>query len=42
MADFLALDPEFFEAYTEFSSVPWTKQVGPASGHTGALAPGVR
>lgn len=28
--DFLALDPEFFEAYTEFSSVPWvrTQQTG--------------
>lgn len=23
--DFLRLDPEFFEAYLEFSSVPWTK-----------------
>jgi alkylhydroperoxidase/carboxymuconolactone decarboxylase family protein YurZ len=25
--DVLALDPEFFEAYTQFSSVPWTSGV---------------
>ncbi|KAI1084510.1 AhpD-like protein [Whalleya microplaca] len=25
--DFLRLDPEFFEAYLEFSSVPWVKDV---------------
>ena len=36
--DFLALDPEFFEAYTEFSSVPWTRKVEGLSGHAGALA----
>src|ERR1700761_5000030 len=36
--DFLALDPEFFEAYTEFSSVPWTKKVDGVTGHAGALA----
>lgn len=26
--DFLRVDPEFFEAYMGFSSVPWTKEVG--------------
>ncbi len=26
--DFLRLDPEFFEAYLNFSSVPWTKGIG--------------
>ncbi|TKA72403.1 hypothetical protein B0A55_05867 [Friedmanniomyces simplex] len=36
--DFLALDPEFFEAYTEFSSVPWTKRVEGVDGHVGALS----
>lgn len=36
--DFLALDPEFFEAYTEFSSVPWTRKVDGVDGHIGALA----
>lgn len=35
------MDPEFFEAYTEFSSVPWTREIG-LSGHPGALAPRVR
>lgn len=35
--DFLALDPEFFEAYTEFSSVPWTRRIEGVSGHAGAL-----
>jgi len=36
--DFLALDPEFFEAYTEFSSVPWTRKIDGITGHAGALA----
>jgi len=36
------LDPEFFEAYTEFSSVPWTRKIDGVSGHPGALAPQVR
>ncbi|KAK3117781.1 hypothetical protein LTR53_000469 [Teratosphaeriaceae sp. CCFEE 6253] len=39
IADFLALDPEFFGAYTEFSSVPWSKKVTGVDGHGGALAP---
>ena len=33
--DFLRLDPEFFEAYLEFSSVPWVK------GGRGSLEPKV-
>lgn len=41
--DFLRLDPEFFEAYLEFSGAPWIKDVGknevPAKG---ALSPKVR
>ena len=38
--DFLALDPEFFDAYLNFSSVPWTKDVdGTQTG--GALEPKV-
>jgi alkylhydroperoxidase/carboxymuconolactone decarboxylase family protein YurZ len=37
--DFLRLDPEFFEAYLEFSSVPWVKDVD-GSGK-GALGPKV-
>ena len=40
--DFLRLDPEFFEAYLEFSGAPWIKDVGknevPARG---ALSPKV-
>ena len=39
--EFLALDPEFFEAYTEFSSVPWTKQVEGSKGGKGVLEPKV-
>jgi len=39
--DFLALDPEFFEAYTEFSSVPWTKVVDGKASFKGALEPKV-
>ena len=35
--DFLALDPEFFEAYTEFSSVPWTRRIEGITDHAGAL-----
>lgn len=38
--DFLRLDPEFFEAYLEFSSVPWVKKVpGGEAGGRGALSP---
>lgn len=35
--DFLRLDPEFFEAYLDFSTVPWVKDVeGGSSGEKGA------
>ncbi len=37
--DFLRLDPEFFAAYLEFSSVPWTKIIDGKPG--GALEPKV-
>jgi alkylhydroperoxidase/carboxymuconolactone decarboxylase family protein YurZ len=37
--DFLRLDPDFFEAYLEFSSVPWVKKT--EHGDTGALEPRV-
>ncbi|RYP26976.1 hypothetical protein DL767_007839 [Monosporascus sp. MG133] len=37
--DFLRLDPEFFEAYLEFSSVPWVKDVDGAGKGKGALEP---
>ncbi|KAK4239523.1 Metallo-hydrolase/oxidoreductase [Achaetomium macrosporum] len=38
--DFLRLDPEFFEAYLNFSSVPWTKRLdGSSSEGRGALGP---
>jgi alkylhydroperoxidase/carboxymuconolactone decarboxylase family protein YurZ len=38
--DFLRLDPEFFEAYLEFSSVPWTKNVpGQSKDGKGVLSP---
>jgi alkylhydroperoxidase/carboxymuconolactone decarboxylase family protein YurZ len=41
--DFLRLDPEFFAAYLEFSSVPWVKDVEGAGGDgKGALEPKVR
>ena len=40
--DFLALDPEFFEAYLEFSSVPWVKDVDGSGKGGGALEPKVR
>ncbi|TKA56083.1 hypothetical protein B0A55_11153 [Friedmanniomyces simplex] len=36
--DFLALDPEFFAAYTDFSSAPWTKRIEGVDGHAGALS----
>ncbi|KAF7547090.1 hypothetical protein G7046_g9114 [Stylonectria norvegica] len=36
--DFLRLDPEFFGAYLEFSSVPWTKDIGDGN-NKGALSP---
>lgn len=40
--DFLRLDPEFFEAYLEFSGVPWVKDVqGSKSERGGALEPKV-
>ncbi|OIW29026.1 Metallo-hydrolase/oxidoreductase [Coniochaeta ligniaria NRRL 30616] len=38
--DFLRLDPEFFEAYLEFSGVPWVKDVkGDGMPGKGALEP---
>ena len=37
--DFLRLDPDFFEAYLDFSSVPWTKKT--EHGDRGALEPKV-
>jgi alkylhydroperoxidase/carboxymuconolactone decarboxylase family protein YurZ len=37
--DFLRLDPEFFEAYARFSSVPWLKEVDGKKG--GVLEPKV-
>jgi alkylhydroperoxidase/carboxymuconolactone decarboxylase family protein YurZ len=41
--DFLRLDPEFFEAYLEFSSLPWIKDVDGKGGQgTGALEPKVK
>lgn len=40
--DFLRLDPEFFEAYSEFSSVPWVKDAaGAGNGKGGVLEPKV-
>lgn len=40
--DFLRLDPEFFAAYLEFSSLPWIKNVDGTSGEgKGALKPKV-
>jgi alkylhydroperoxidase/carboxymuconolactone decarboxylase family protein YurZ len=40
--DFLRLDPEFFAAYLEFSSVPWVKVVeGKGGDGKGALEPKV-
>jgi alkylhydroperoxidase/carboxymuconolactone decarboxylase family protein YurZ len=40
--DFLRLDPEFFEAYLEFSSVPWSKAVDlNKTGGRGVLEPKV-
>ena len=40
--DFLALDPEFFEAYLEYSSVPWVKDVRGDGKGGGILEPKVR
>jgi len=40
--DFLRLDPEFFEAYLGFSSVPWVKDISSAGERgKGALTPKV-
>lgn len=39
--DFLALDPEFFEAYLTYSSVPWVKDVKGDGKGGGALEPKV-
>ena len=39
--DFLALDPEFFEAYLNFSSVPWLKDVDGSGKGGGVLEPKV-
>ena len=40
--DFLRLDPEFFKAYLDFSSVPWLKDVdGTGNPGKGALEPKV-
>lgn len=40
--DFLRLDPEFFAAYLEFSSLPWVKNVDGTVGQgKGALEPKV-
>lgn len=40
--DFLRLDPEFFKAYLDFSSVPWVKDIeGNGSPGKGALEPKV-
>ncbi|KAH8693215.1 AhpD-like protein [Talaromyces proteolyticus] len=38
--DFLRLDPDFFAAYLNFSSVPWTKKT--EHGENGALEPKVK
>ncbi|KAL1992324.1 hypothetical protein VTN49DRAFT_4356 [Thermomyces lanuginosus] len=38
--DFLRLDPDFFEAYLDFSSVPWTKKT--EHGNRGALDPKIK
>lgn len=39
--DFLSLDPEFFEAYLNFSSVPWLKDVDGSGKGGGVLEPKV-
>lgn len=39
--DFLALDPEFFEAYLNFSSVPWLKDIDGSGKGGGVLEPKV-
>ncbi|KAL6251929.1 hypothetical protein RBB50_002139 [Rhinocladiella similis] len=40
--DFLALDPEFFKAYLDFSSVPWLKDVDGSGKGGGVLEPKVK
>ncbi|KAF2104235.1 hypothetical protein NA57DRAFT_62873 [Rhizodiscina lignyota] len=40
--DFLKLDPEFFEAYMNFSSVPWVKDVNGDGKGGGVLEPKVK
>lgn len=42
--DFLELDPEFFEAYLDFSSLPWTKDVkdSPNGKGKGVLEPKIK
>lgn len=40
--DFLRMDPDFFKAYLDFSSVPWTKDVDGKGEGKGALEPKVR
>ncbi|KAK4216953.1 AhpD-like protein [Rhypophila decipiens] len=39
--DFLKLDPEFFKAYLDFSSVPWTKDTGNGE-KSGVLEPKIK
>ncbi|KAK8201960.1 hypothetical protein M8818_005485 [Zalaria obscura] len=40
--DFLRLDPEFFEAYLEFSGVPWSSKDGGGGKGQGVLEPKVK
>ncbi|KAK4230304.1 Metallo-hydrolase/oxidoreductase [Podospora fimiseda] len=40
--DFLRLDPEFFEAYLEFSGVPWIKEIVVDGKKEGVLEPKVK
>jgi len=40
--DFLSLDPEFFKAYLDFSSVPWLKDVDGSGKGGGVLEPKVK
>ena len=40
--DFLGLDPEFFEAYLNFSSVPWLRDADGSGKGGGVLEPKVR
>lgn len=39
--DFLRLDPEFFEAYLDFSTVPWVKNTKGDGSGGGVLSPRV-